>query len=103
MVLRITQSAGSDSGAILRLEGRVVAEVAGVLEQECFELLKSRDEVSLDLTGVSFVDLAGIEVLQRLSLAGAEILCPSGVVASVLEGAGIRVTLNADSGNGSWT
>jgi anti-anti-sigma regulatory factor len=102
MVLRITQNEGSDSGAILRLEGRVVAEVAAVLEKECFELLKSRAEVSLDLTGVSFIDLAGIEVLQRLNLAGAEILCTSGAVASVLEGAGVHVTLDADSGNGSW-
>jgi anti-anti-sigma regulatory factor len=102
MVLRITQNEGSDSGAILRLEGRVVAEVAAVLEQECFELLKSRAEVSLDLTGVSFIDLAGIEVLQRLNLAGAEILCQSGAVASVLEGAGVHVTLDTDSGNGSW-
>ena len=97
MVLRITQNEGADSGAILRLEGRVVAEVAAVLEQECSELLRSRDEVSLDLAGVSFVDRVGVEVLQRLSRAGAEILCPSGPVASVLEGAGVRVTLDADS------
>jgi anti-anti-sigma regulatory factor len=97
MVLRITQNEGSDSGAVLRLEGRVVAEVAAVLEQECSELLRSLDEVSLDLVGVSFVDRAGVEVLQRLSRAGAEILCPSGPVASVLEGAGVRVTLDADS------
>jgi STAS domain-containing protein len=99
VVLRITQNKGSDSGAILRLEGRVVGEMAAVLEQECFELLKTREEVSLDLAGVSFVDLAGLEVLQRLSLAGAEILCPSGPVSSVLEGAGVRVTLDSDNAN----
>jgi len=102
MVLRITQNEGSDSGSILRLEGRVVAEVAAVLETECFELLKNLDEVCLDMGGVSFVDRAGVEVLQRLSLAGVEILCPSGPVASVLEGAGVRVTLDTDNGDGSW-
>ena len=96
MVLRINQIEGSDSGTILRLEGRVVAEVAAVLEQECSELLRSWSEVSLDLAGVSFVDIAGLEVFRRLSRAGAEIRCPSGAVASVLEGAGIRVTLEAD-------
>ena len=100
MVLRITQIEGSDSGAILRLEGRVVAEVTALLEQECFGLLRSREEVGLDLAGVSFVDLAGLEVLQRLSRAGAAILSPSGAVASVLEGAGVRVTLDAKSVDG---
>jgi anti-anti-sigma regulatory factor len=97
VVLRITQNEGSDSGANLRLEGRVVAEVAAVLEQECAELLKNRAEVSLDLAGVTFVDLAGLGVLQRLSRAGVEIFCPSGPVASVLEGVGVRVTLDANS------
>jgi anti-anti-sigma regulatory factor len=102
MVLRITQNEGSDSGAILRLEGRVVAEVAAVLEQECSALLKSRDEVSLDLAGVSFIDLAGVEVFKRLNRAGVEILCPSGAIASVLEGAGVRVRLDADCVDGDW-
>jgi len=97
VVLRINQIEGSDSGTVLRLEGRVVAEVAAVLEQECSELLRTWDEVSLDLAGVTFVDLAGIEVFRRLSRAGAEILCPAGAVASVLEGAGVRVTLEAGS------
>jgi len=95
MVLRITEHEGSDAGAVLRLEGRVVAEWAALLEQACSELLTRRDEVSLDLAGVSFIDQAGVEALRRLSLAGAEILCTSGPVASVLEGVGIHVTLDA--------
>ena len=94
MVLRITRFEGSDAGAVLRLEGRIVWEWAALLESECYELLVSRDDVSLDLSGVRFVDQAGIAVLQRLSRAGAEIRCPSGPVASVLEGAGIRVQLD---------
>lgn len=96
MVLRITQHEGSDSGSVLRLEGRVVAEWATLLESECTQLLQSHDEVSLDLADVSFVDRYGVEVLQRLSQAGAEIFCTSGPVASVLEGAGVRVTLDAE-------
>ena len=96
MVLRITQHEGSDSGSVLRLEGRVVAEWAVLLESECTELLRSHDEVSLDLTEVSFVDREGVEALRRLNRAGAEILCHSGPVASVLEGAGVRVTLDAE-------
>jgi anti-anti-sigma regulatory factor len=97
LVLRITQEDGSDSGTILRLEGRVVAEGGVLLEHECREILRVLDEVCLDLTSVTFVDRAGVEALRRLSGAGVEILCPPGPVASVLEGAGIPVTLNADS------
>ena len=102
MQLRITEVKGSDSGAVLRLEGRVVAEWAAILEQACSELLGSRDEVCLDLAGVNFVDSAGIAVLQRLSRAGAVILCPSGPVASVLEGMGVRITLDADRVSDTW-
>ena len=94
MLLRIIE--GSDSGAILRLEGRFVPEVAAGLEEECSELLRSRDEVSVDLAGVSFVDSTGLEVFERLSRAGAEILCTSGLVASLLKGAGVRVTLDEE-------
>ena len=96
MVLRINQSDGSDSGSILQLEGRILAEEAAFLQRECFQLLQSRDEVSLDLTEVSFVDRAGVSVLLQLQLAGVEIRCRPGAVASVLEGEGIRLTLDAD-------
>jgi hypothetical protein len=74
------------------LEGRVVAEWAALLERECSDLLRSRRAVSLDLAGVTFVDGAGAQTLERLSRTGVEIRCRPGPVASVLEGEGIRVT-----------
>jgi hypothetical protein len=102
VVLRITQSHGADAGAVMRLEGRIAEESAMLLEFECKQLLQDRAEVSLDLAGVDFVDRLGLEVLGRLSHAGAEILCPSGPVASVLEGAGIPVTLEPGDLDGNW-
>ena len=92
MVLRITEHDGADSGAVLRLEGRFVAEMAEVVERECSRLLGDRAEVTLDLAGVRLVDREAVEVLRRLGLAGAEILCPPGPVEAVLEGAGVHVT-----------
>ncbi len=92
MTLRITRRKGSQSRATLVLEGRVAAEWAALLERECSDLLRSRLAVSLDLAGVTFVDRAGVEALERLSRAGVEIRCRPGPVASVLEGEGIRVT-----------
>jgi anti-anti-sigma regulatory factor len=96
VTLRITREEGSRSRALLRLEGSVVAEWAALLERECLSVLRSRGAVSLDLTGVNFVDRAGVDVLERLSRAGVEIRCRSGPVASVLEGEGVRVTRDAD-------
>ena len=97
MTLRITRVRGTRSRANLKLEGRVVAEWAALLESECLELLRSRGAVSLDLAGVSFVDRTGVEVLGRLSRAGIEIHCPSRLIASVLEGDGVRVSVDADN------
>ena len=96
MVLRITRYEGSDFGAIMRLDGRLVAEEAALLERECAVLFAGPAGVSLDLVGISFVDRAGIKALKRLSRAGAEIRCPSGPVASVLVGAGVRLVLDAE-------
>jgi hypothetical protein len=96
VALRITREEGPGSRALLRLEGRVVAEWAALLERECVALLRSRCLVSLDLAGVNFVDRAGLEVLTRLGRAGVEIRCRSGPVASVLEGEGVSVVRDAD-------
>lgn len=96
MTIRITREDGSLSRATLKLEGSVIAEGAALLERECSDLLRSSASVSLDLTGVGFVDRAGVEALARLSRAGVEIRCPSGAVASVLLGEGVRVTHDED-------
>jgi len=95
-MLRITREEGRRSQVVLRLEGSIAAEWAALLEGECLGFFRFRRSVSLDLAGVSFLDRAGIEVLSRLSRAGAEIVCRSGPVASVLEGEGIRVRRDAD-------
>jgi len=92
MTLRITRKEGSRSRATLKLEGSLVAEWAALLERECSDLLRVSASVSLDLAAVGFVDRAGVEALERLSRAGVEIRCPSGAVASVLSGEGVRVT-----------
>jgi anti-anti-sigma regulatory factor len=92
VTLRITRKSRSRSRATLVLEGKVAAEWSALLERECSDLLRSRPALRLDLSGVDFVDRSGIRALRRLSGKGIEIFCPSGPVASVLEGEGIRVT-----------
>ena len=96
MTLRITRKSRSRSRATLVLEGKVAAEWSALLERECSDLLRSRPALRLDLAGVDFVDRSGIRALRRLSRKGIEIFCPSGPVASVLEGEGIRVASHDD-------
>ena len=96
MAMRITKYDGADSGAILRLGGRLVAEGAAILERHGAGPLRRAEGLNLDLVGSSFVDRAGIEVLRRLARAGAQLRCPSRPVASVLVGAGVRVVLDAE-------
>jgi anti-anti-sigma regulatory factor len=95
VTLRITRKEGSPHRATLKLEGRVAAEWAALLERECSRLLRSGAEVSLDLSAVTFVDRAGVQALERMSRKGVVIRCRPGAVASVLEGEGVHVTLNA--------
>jgi anti-anti-sigma regulatory factor len=99
VTLRITRLQGLPSRAKLKLEGRVAAQWAALLERECSGLLRSRRSVSLDLADVSFVDRAGVEALGRLSRSGVEIRCRSGPVASVLEAEGVPVEREADDVN----
>jgi anti-anti-sigma regulatory factor len=91
-MLRITREVGPRSETLLRLEGSIVAEWVGLLLRESFAVLRSAGELSLDLSDVHFVDLAGVEVLGRLSRAGVDMCCPSEPVASVLEAEGVRIT-----------
>ena len=96
MTVRITREERSGVRARLRLEGRLVADGAALLERECSGLLRSQGAVSLDLAGVNFVDRAGVDALARLSHAGVEIRCCPGAVVGVLEGEGVRVSRDAD-------
>ena len=102
MTLRITREVGPGLRATLRLEGNLVAEWAALLKHECSGLLRAAAAVSLDLTGVFFVDRAGIETLERLGRAGVEIRCRPGALANVLEGEGIHVRQDGDAGNHGW-
>jgi len=96
VTLRITRRKTPRSRATLVLEGKVAAEWAALLERECSGLLRSHPSVSLDFSGVTFVDRAGLQALRRLSRKGVGIVCGPGPVASVLEGEGIPVTSSSE-------
>jgi anti-anti-sigma factor len=69
MTTRITQLEGRVSGgrALLRVEGRLGAADAQLLEQVCADLkTQTGASVTVDLADISFLDSEGASVLSRL-------------------------------------
>lgn len=93
-VLRITRIAESTTRVALRLEGRIEAQWATLLERECSSLLGYFGAVSVDLAGVVSVDRSGVDALARLHHAGVEIRGASDLLQSILEAEGVPVAPN---------
>jgi len=87
MLLRITRH----DVAMLTLEGRVTQPYIELLERECAALFAVSSHPILDLSGVTFVDRAGIEGLKRLDQRGAVLRSCPDPVASVLEAEAVAV------------
>ena len=91
-MLRINRVDEPGGRITLKVEGAIVAALAAFLESECSSLLRPGAAVSLDLACVDLVDREGAATLGRLDRTGVEIRCRPGVVASVLEAEGVRIT-----------
>jgi anti-anti-sigma regulatory factor len=90
-VLRISRNEDAERGRVtLRVEGRLVASSAGLLESRCRSLQCEAPRPALDLSGVTFIDGRGVGLLRRLRGAGFEIVnCPA-FVEGLLPGAADR-------------
>ena len=100
-MLRITRHDESDTRVTLRLEGRLINAWAELLERECSALIGSVAAVSVDLSGVGFVDRSGVKALQRLHRAGVSIRGCSDLIATILESEGIPIGRTATDTDGS--
>ena len=79
-MLRITRST-NDGTTLLKLEGKLRAPWAGEVLEQCGG---SAGAVRLDLSQLSFVDGAGLALLNDLRGRGAAIVACSGFVAELL-------------------
>ena len=66
MMLKITKIQESRSEVLLKLEGKITAEWAVLLDGECRVLLREKKAVYLDCADVDFIDGRGVEVLNNL-------------------------------------
>ena len=92
MLLRITREDTEGGTTTLTLEGRLAQDLVSLLEQECSSLQASCGCLTLDLSGVTFVDRAGVQALKSLHGKGCAIGGCSDLVASILRAEGIWVT-----------
>jgi anti-anti-sigma regulatory factor len=82
-VLKITESCAQGVGT-LKLEGKILAPWIEEVRSACTASTKKHSATLLDLSGVSFVDLAGARLLHELVASGIRIVTPSRFVAELL-------------------
>jgi anti-anti-sigma regulatory factor len=86
-VLRITEVVDSGTETTLHVEGRIVSEWVGVLQEECWRVLqKSGPRLRLDLRAVTFIDSRGVLALRWLTSEGVALVNSSAFIDALLEG-----------------
>ena len=83
-MLKITEMARNDSGRTFKLEGKLLGPWVDELRNVCMQPLDRLEEVDLDLAAVTFVNVAGAELLRELIRQGIIITQCSAFVAELL-------------------
>jgi anti-anti-sigma regulatory factor len=85
-VLRITSMNGSEQGRTLRIEGRIAGAEVEELSRAASLALALSPGLVLDMTGVTFIDRIGLELLHGLNARGAELRGCSPFIERLLNG-----------------
>ncbi len=76
-MVRLTRTTRLPHEVVLVVEGQIVAEWVGLLEEECRKLTGTDQRVLLDLAGVSFIDRRGARLLRDLAAQSVTLInCP---------------------------
>jgi len=85
MMLKITKIHESRSDVLLKLEGKITAEWAALLDGECRSHLRQEKTVHLDCANVDFIDARGVEVLNNLPRTQVSLVSAPGYVTELLQ------------------
>ncbi|MCI0428796.1 MAG: STAS domain-containing protein [Nitrospiraceae bacterium] len=88
MMLKITRIQESRSDVLLKLEGKITAQWASLLDGECRSLLRQEKNVYLDCSDVDFIDAGGVEVLNNLPQTQVTLISAPGYVTELLQTGG---------------
>ncbi len=87
-MLKITKTETNGSRVILKLEGKITARWAALLDQECRAALRRRRAIELDCASVDFLDENGVAVLRRLPRKRVTLMNVSGYLTELLQSGG---------------
>ena len=85
MMLKITKIQESRSDVLLKLEGKITAQWAALLDGVCRSLLQEEKTVHLDCAHVDFIDATGVEVLNNLPRRQVTLMSAPGFVTELLQ------------------
>ena len=85
MMLKITKIQESRSDVLLKLEGKITAQWAALLDGECRSLLRQEKTVHLDCANIDFIDARGVEVLNNLPRMQVTLMSAPGFVTELLQ------------------
>jgi ABC-type transporter Mla MlaB component len=84
-MLKISKIRESRNDVFLKLEGKITAQWATLLDGECRLLLRQEKTVHLDCAHVDFIDAEGVKVLNNLPRTRVTLMSAPGFVAELLE------------------
>jgi ABC-type transporter Mla MlaB component len=84
-MIRISVANWTGDAVTLLLEGQVIGEAVDELNSSCDQALAEGRRVTLDLTGVSFIDRKGVAFFHRLATRQVRVVNCSGFVAEQLK------------------
>jgi hypothetical protein len=70
---------------VLKLEGKLLADWVGELQKVCRQARADGGHVHLDLSGLSFADVAGVIALRELARQGVLIITTSPLMGELLK------------------
>ncbi len=89
IMLRITEVMDSGTETTLHVEGRIVSEWVGLLQEECWRVLhESSRRLRLDLGAVTFIDPRGVLALRWLTTEGVALVNSPAFIDALLNGDG---------------
>ncbi len=84
-MLKITKVQESGTDVLLKLEGKIAAQWAALLDGECRSYLRQEKAVFLDCSQVDFVDGRGVEVLHNFPRHHVTLMSAPGFVTELLQ------------------
>ena len=84
-MMKITQTQGDAAVARLQVEGWITQQTVQELSVSCETVLANHQTLLIDLSGVQFVDAAGVEVFRNLVPRGATLIGCSGFLTELLQ------------------